>query len=320
MYASVNKGKKGSVMKRIMILSCVFFTAQILFASGKASVVIDKFIPNEGCKITAGELQILHDRIVGNVVSSRKYEVVERENLATIQKELKLVDSGLTEGAAPESNKLKAAGYCIYGKIIQCRNYKTEVDVGGFKVNSLTGIFELQLRIANIENGRVLAAKTIKQIQRKNLSNAVATTKELETEVMTEIYSSAAKEVVTALNDVAFPVYVLSANRRFVTGNITAEQVVEGEVWEVFELGDELKDPQSGETLGYDEDLIAKVRVSRPGPKTTKFEYVGDDDKKSVLEAKEDDVKMLLRRAPKSVNGDKKTTPQRSLKDTLGAF
>jgi hypothetical protein len=137
---------------------------------------------------------------------------------------------------------------------------------------------------------------------------------------MAEIFSSAAKEVVTALNDVAFPVYVLSANRRFVTGNITAEQVVEGEVWEVFELGDELKDPQSGEVLGYDEDLIAKVRVSRPGPKTTKFEYVGDDDKKSVLEAKEDDVKMLLRRAPKSVNGGKKTTPRRSLKDTLGAF
>jgi hypothetical protein len=47
---------------------------------------------------------------------------------------------------------------------------------------------------------------------------------------------------------------------------------------------------------------------------------VGDEDKKSVLEAKEDDVKMLLRRAPKTVNGGRKTAPQRSLKDALGAF
>lgn len=320
MHASVNKDKKGSNMKKIIALLIVYCVTSAALAAGKASVFIDKFIPNEGCRITAGELQILHDRIVGNVVSSRKYEVVERENLAKVQKELKLVDAGLTEGAAPESNKLKAAGYCIYGKIIQFRNYKAQVDVGGLKVNSLTGIIELQLRITNIENGRVLAAKTIKQTGRKNLSNAVATTKNLETEVMTETLSLTAKEVVTALNDVAFPVYVLSANRRFVTGNITAEQVVEGDIWEVFELGDELKDPQTGEVLGYDEELIAKVRVSRPGPKTTKFEYVGDEDKKSVLEAKEDDVKMLLRRAPKSVNEGRNAAPQRSLKDALGAF
>jgi curli biogenesis system outer membrane secretion channel CsgG len=304
----------------VTVLFSIVLTFPLYAGSNKAVVFVDKFIPNEGCKITNGDLQILHDCIIGNVVSSRKYEVVERENLAKVQKELKLVDAGLTEGDAPESNKLKAAGYCIYGKILQYRNNKAQADVGGLTVQSVKGIIELQLRITNIENGRILGAKTIKQVGSKNLSNAVSTTKNLEQEVMTETMSKAAKEVVVALNDIAFPVYVLSANRRFVTGNITAEQVVEGEVWEVFELGDELKDPQTGEVLGQDEELIAKVRVSRPGPKTTKFEYVSDEDKKVVLESKEDGVKMLLRRAPERMRNSGSAAPKRSLKDALGGY
>ena len=56
----------------------------------KAVVYVDHFIPVPGanCQIKQSEVQILQDRIVGNVTSSRKYEVVERENLAKVQKEL----------------------------------------------------------------------------------------------------------------------------------------------------------------------------------------------------------------------------------------
>ena len=276
-------------------------------AANKAVVFVDKFEPNGGCRASASDIQILHDRIVGNVVSSRKYEVVERENLAKVQKELKLVDAGLTEGAAPESNRLKAAGYCVYGKLVQFRSFAQAADLGGgIAVKRVNGVVEIQIRITNVENGRILAAKTVKSEKSKAASNAVASTQNLEQEVMAEAVEDAAKLVVEKLNDIAFPVYVLSANSRFVTGNITEEQVTPGDVWEVFMLGDELKDPQTGEALGFDEELIAAVRVSRPGPKTTKFEYGADDAtaekaKKDVLAAKEDGEKMLLRRAVKEL-------------------
>ena len=100
-------------MKKVLFfLSCLFVVSPLLATNKKASVFVDNFSFNDGCIISDGELKILHDRIIGNVVSSRKYEVVEREKLANVQKELKLVDAGLTEGESPESNKLKAAGYC----------------------------------------------------------------------------------------------------------------------------------------------------------------------------------------------------------------
>lgn len=303
----------------LFLLTCGF--AVSLVASEKPVVRVERFVPNGECKVTADKIQILQDRIVGNVVSSRKYELVERENLASVQQELKLVDAGLTEGDAPESNRLKAAGYCIYGKIIQFRNFSRKAQVGDLKVCNVFGTVELQIRIANITTGRTLAAKTVKVEKSRTLSNAVGTDQDLELEVMTDATETAAKEVVNKLNDIAFPVYVLSANNRFVTGNIAAEQVTIGDEWEVFVLGDELKDPKTGEILGQDEELIASVRVSRPGPKTTKFEYGADDTtsekaKKDILQAKEDGERMLMRLAPKRSNA---AHPKRqpSLRDML---
>lgn len=281
-------------------------------AKDKAVVFIDKFEPNGTCEMVAADIQILHDRIVGNVVSTRKYEVVERENLANVQQELKLVDAGLTEGNAPQSNRLKAAGYCIYGKIVQYRSFARAADLGdGLSVRRIDGVVEIQIRIANIENGRILAAKTVKAEKSRMASSAVASTQNLAQEALADALDEAARLVVERLNDVAFPVYVLSANSRAVTANITEEMVTVGEVWEVFVLGDELKDPQTGEPLGFDEEQIASVRVSRPGAKVTKFEYGADDAsadkaKKDILDAKEDGEKMILRKAIRAT-GDKPT-------------
>ena len=48
-------------------------------------------------------------------------------------------------------------------------------------------------------------------------------------------------------------------------------------------------------------ELIASVRVSRPGPKTTKFEYGADESsadksKEAILAAKSDGEKIILRK------------------------
>ena len=289
-------------MKNILLVCSMLLVTALHAAHEKPVVFVDEFKPTAECKAKVGDIQVLKDRIVGNVTASRKYEVVERERLADVQKELKLVDAGMTEGGAPESNRLKAAGYCVYGKVVQFRSFSRSAQIGDMSVKNVFGIVEVQIRIANIMTSRILMVKTVKAEKSKTISNAVASTVNLETEVMSEAVDDAARLVVEKLNNVAFPVYVLSANSRFVTGNITEDLVSVGDVWEVYILGDELKDPQTGEVLGNDEELIASVRVSRPGPKTTKFEYGADEAssekaKKDILAAKEDGEKMILRRA-----------------------
>ena len=287
-------------MKCLMFLLAAGLSLTAVSA-GKIIVFVSKFECNDSYKIDDSDIQILHDRIVGNVVSSRKYEVVARENLAKIQQELKLVDAGLTEGDAPQSNKLKAAGYCIYGKILQYRSSERSASLEGVTLKRVDGLIEIQIRIASVETGRIVAAKTVKAAASRTMSNALASTQDIRQEVMADAVDKAARLVVERLNDIAFPVYVLSAKQRFVTANVAEEQVTEGEVWEAFALGDELKDPQTGDSLGFDEELIASVRVSRPGPKTTKFEYGADESsaeksKEAILAAKSDGEKIILRK------------------------
>ena len=312
---------------KILILALSVATVAIAAPKQKAIVYVDHFIPVPGanCQIKNNEIQVLQDRIVGNVTSSRKYEVVERENLAKVQKELKLVDAGMTEGDAPESNKLKAAGYIIYGKIIQYRHFVNQATVGGVTVNWLFGTIELQIRITNIQNGRVLAAKTVKKEGKKGLTDAVATSQNLELEVMTEILDKAAKEVVVELNNIAFPIYVLDADSKFLSGNITAEQVTVGDLWEVWLRGRAIKDPDTDEILGYKEKCVCSVRVSRPGPKLTKVEYVNKADAKEVEELLDAEKKMTLRKAPDNVQDGRDRAPKpekkrSSLSDAFGGL
>ena len=282
------------------------FTACVFAAREKSVVYVEKFIPVSGsnCTILPNELQVLQDRILGNVVSSRKYEVVERENLAKVQAELKLVDAGMTEGRAPESNRLKAAGYVIYGKVIQYRNYVSTAGIGDVSVQWHHGTVELQIRIANITTGRILCAKTILKEEKTNLAvtTETATSRDTTLDVMTKAVEAAAKEVVVVLNSVAFPVYVVDADAHFVVGNVAEELVTAGDLWEVWMRGRAIKDPETDEVLGYKEKCICSVRVSRPGPKLTKFEYVNASDAQDVESLLEADKKLELRKAPKSMS------------------
>jgi signal peptidase I len=274
------------IMKKCLLVIVLALIGSVLLAAPrqKAVVYVDHFIPvkGENCVIKDSDVQVLQDRIIGNVVSSRKYEVVERENLEKVQKELKLVDAGMTEGNAPDSNQLKAAGYIIYGKVIQFRNYANQATVGDVTVTMLKGTVELQIRIVNIATSRQLAAKTIKKEISKRQSNAIASSQDLALEVMTEALDLAAKDVVLKLNEIAFPTYITDADGKYVTANISAEQVAVGEIWKIWRRRGKKFDPETNEQDGYREKEMGLARVKYPGPKETKFELLDKELAKEI--------------------------------------
>ena len=289
-------------MKWILVCTGLLF-AFSLTATAKEVVGVEQFQPLQNCKIDEGALQNIRNRVLDGVLNSRKFEVVERVQLKTVLKEQALVDAGLTEGKAPESNKLKAAGYVMYGTVIRCGTEKlTANNIKAFRAD-----VEIQLRFANAETGRILAVKTVKGSEVKSAILAGGDAR-LEDDALNAAILSAAKDAANALVELAFPTTVLSVNSRFVTVNLTVEQCVEGEVFEVFELGDELKDPQTGDSLGFDEDLIGKVVVSRPGPKVTKC-VVAEGTKLDEIEKG-----MILRRVPKKAAEQEDVAPARSLR------
>ena len=306
-------------MRNFVAVGALVISLATFGAREKAVVYVDRFIytVGENCRMTPNDAQVLQNRIVGNVTSSRRYEVVERENLDRVQKELELVDAGMTEGKAPESNRLKAAGYVITGTVQQYRTYREAAAMGGLRVDNVFGIVELQIRILNIMTSRILNARTVtvKVPASKVSTYSTASSRNLELETLTAALEEAAKEVVAALNAIAFPVYVLDADKKFVSGNIADAQVTVGEIWEIWMRGRAIKDPDTEEILGYKEKLVCTVRVSRPGPKLTKFEYVNPADAEEIESLLDAEKKLEMRRAPKTVSDGQKPTKKPRLSD-----
>jgi hypothetical protein len=109
---------------------------------------------------------------------------------------------------------------------------------------------------------------------------------ELSDEMMVAISRSLAEKIALHIADVIFPAKVLIKRDNTVTINRgEGGGVAEGDVFNVYALGEELIDPDTKESLGREEVKVGKVKISQVNPKTSQAEILEDTgiDKGAVL-------------------------------------
>lgn len=213
----------------------------------------------------------LRTRITDNIVNTRKFDVVERQRLASVLSERKLADAGMTEEneTTPQAGQLKSAGFILYGSVLSLGFDQTKADVVGLSAAKGTAKVELQLRFANAESGKIISSKTViaTKSQSRMAGDGQQTSGNVEDQIIQDAIREAAKKVSDALMDLAYPAKILKVNQSDMLVNLTKEQTEIGAVYEVFSAGEEIKDPDTGESLGASEELVGKVEVSRTNPK-----------------------------------------------------
>ena len=86
------------------------------------------------------------------------------------------------------------------------------------------------------------------------------------------------EQVAQRVADVAFPAKVIAKTGKIVTINRgDGTGIAAGQLWEVFAVGEELIDPDTGASLGREEMSVGKVRIQRVTPKTAQGEITGED-------------------------------------------
>jgi hypothetical protein len=86
------------------------------------------------------------------------------------------------------------------------------------------------------------------------------------------------EQIAQRVSDVAFPAKILAKTGKIVTINRgEGTGIAAGQLWEVFALGAELTDPDTGASLGREEMPVGKVRIQRVTPKTAQGEISGED-------------------------------------------
>ena len=263
-------------------------------APSRMIVAIDKFDNKAGA--TATQFETLRARIQHRVLGTRKFEVMEREQLKSALSEQKLSAAGVTNGDdvnAPEAGKLKAAGYVLYGNILFFGKDDAQGSSANVESMKKTTKVELQLKITNAENGKVLASKvvtgvgTLSKIGTEGVSQKGNYSEQTERAAV----DNAAAMVVDALRDLCYPAKIVAVGKKNVTINMTAEEVQEDDIFDVIEAGEPMVDPDTGAFLGNDGDDVGRIRITRPGPMSSKA--VPEDD----LDLDDIEVGYIVRRA-----------------------
>ena len=234
-------------------------------------VAIHKF--ENRTNASSSDIDMLQSRVQQCVVGTRKFEVVEREQLKTAMKEANLAVAGVTDGEdadAPEQGKVKAASYLIYGSVLYYGVDKAQGTDGGVASAVAKSKVEVQLKIANGETGKILAEKSAIGM---GLDKALATEGFMSSKSgigMRDAVDEAAHMIVDALRDHSYPAKIVRVGKRDVSVNMTDEEVKEDDVFDVVECGEMVFDPDTGAPLDDDGDDVGRVQISRVGPKISK--------------------------------------------------
>jgi len=258
----------------VTLLACLGATSAL--AQQKMVVAVEKF---ENKANAASELfTTLRTRITDEIINTRKFEVVEREQIKSVLSEQNLRAAGVTAGDdGPDEGKMKSAGYVLYGSVLSLGLDAATVQTADVGAAKATAKVEIQLRISNAENGKILASKTVvaTKSQARATSGGVARSSNFDEQSINDAIRAAAKQVTDALIELAYPVKIIQVGRQDITLNMTKEQVEVDDLFDVYGLGEMLIDPDTKEELGQDEELVGRIQITTPGPKMSKAKPVG---------------------------------------------
>ncbi|HOV31912.1 MAG TPA: CsgG/HfaB family protein [Candidatus Hydrogenedens sp.] len=243
-------------------------TADAKSKPGKMIVAIGKF---ENKSNAPDELfQRLRTRITDEIVNTRKFEVVEREQMDELISEDELVKKGVIQGEDPDKpSELVAAGYKIYGSVLFLGLDSASGTVGNVTAKRQTAKVDIQLRFADLKTGKILASKEVnaKSSNADVSSYNTSTSGNYSEGLIEDAIKKASLEVTNALMELAYPIKIIAVKGDTVYINIPQERAKIEEVYNVYDPGEELIDPDTGENLGATEFYVGMIKIYDIKPK-----------------------------------------------------
>lgn len=271
-----------TAIKTVVLGSLTMATMAASCAPGESRmyVAVDKFDNKAG--VAANQFETIRTRIQQAVIGTRKFQVLEREQLKNALSEQNLMAAGMTNAAdenAPEAGKMKPAGYVIYGNILFYGLDQSVAAAGGAGADSIRTKVELQIKITSAETGKILASKSVIGVGSQTRLRAANTESagNMQEQCEREAVNQASHLVVDALRDVCYPAKIVKVGKKSVTVNMTDEECAEGDLFDVIEAGEEITDPDTGASLGSEGEDIGRIRIKRAGPKVSTAVPADDD-------------------------------------------
>jgi len=238
-------------------------------------------------------LQSMNGQLIDRINATRKFQVVARSDLDDVLKEQDFASSGnvdLNDKSAAQQFKIAGVKYLVVTTVDDFQDYNEVATFQGTGRSATKRVIRLSCvgKIYDSATGKLLESTNF-QISNKDVSeNKTYSVRDsnLNEDLLVAIAREMSGKIANRVTDVIFPPKVLSKRDKQITINRgDGTDIAVGQIWNVFAVGEELIDPDTKESLGREEILIGKAKITSVLPKTSTAEIIEDlgIDKEAVL-------------------------------------
>lgn len=272
----------------LVVIFLSLFSFQIFAASTQPAVAIKE--PKAGEKISNYaikhlNIELLWAELEASFRATKKFRVLSRDKevIADIREEQKFSESDLAKGDAAATGALANAHYLILPKVQNFKFYRSAKPLPNFDekyTRQDSGLLHLTAQMVDTTSGQVvttfdLSSRFATQKQIVNSRGGVPNNTHF-TKMAKKVSAQLADQFVNAV----YPMKVIKRTKsnqviinRGKDGGLKLEQE-----YEVFFAGEELIDPDTGESLGSGEEFVGKIQIVRINPKVTYAKIISELD------------------------------------------
>ncbi len=265
-------------------------------APGKKKLAITKIAATDAVKARmikqgvglslASVLEALDSQVYDRVLSTKRFEILERSDADALAKEAQ---------AAGNTFQFQQADYVLTIRVDGFNDRVETRTLAALGKTVTARVIELSAvaKITEVSTQRAIASTNF-QVSRRQADQLSANTVEKNGEssdvLLTDITREMAQKIALRVADAVFPARVIGKRDKVVTINRNDTSGIKvGQVWEVFMLGDELVDPDTGDKT-REEISVGTVKISRVTPQNSQADILTDTgiDRLAVVRLKDD--------------------------------
>ncbi|MFK0379933.1 CsgG/HfaB family protein [Pandoraea sp. NPDC090278] len=208
---------------------------------------------------------VLRQRVSDALVQTGRFAVLDREMSPEIEHELDIIASGQAPSAELTKLSQAASADLVWSARVSAFNYTRmarQLRTSDRQLVSYSGGWALSQKMVNVATRQVTAAGSLSNAMPATapttLSNGVDSQR-----ILTEMTDQASKAIVSAILQSTFPITVLARDGTNVVVSQGGQALREGGRYAVVAMGNEFKDPQTGQSLGRTENPCCELIVER---------------------------------------------------------
>jgi len=230
-------------------------------------------------------VQSTDSEMINSFQQTRRFDLFARSDLSAVMSEQDLAQSGnldLNDPNTAEAFRLAGVQYLVVTSINDFQDYIEKATFGAIGKSVTKRIIRIGAiaKIYDTTTGKLLESTRVntdmQDIQDdpdfESVKNSL-----LSESLVSQISKKLADRVANRVVDVLYPAKIVGQTGKLVLFNRgDGFDIEKGDVWVVYAQGEEMVDPDTGESLGSVEAEVGKIRVVEVLPKVTRAEVIED--------------------------------------------